>query len=123
MDFTLSVIDQAEAVLYFVSIHHWAWPDNDRNRIGETVPLDLRILRILLPANLVSITFSIVVNRTGSRIHTSDNLDLRDTVRISEDDTNLGWGGTLLCELADLVNNLLWGGLEPRRSGARVWNS
>ena len=54
--------------------------------------------------------------------HTSNNLNLCDTVRISENDTDLRWGSTLLCELADLVNNLLWGGLEPCWRSARVWD-
>lgn len=54
--------------------------------------------------------------------HTSDNLNLGDAVRVSEDDTDLGWGSTLLGELADLVDDLLGGGLEPRRSSAGVWD-
>jgi len=53
---------------------------------------------------------------------TSDNLDLGNTVRISEDDTDLGRSSTLLCELADLIDDLLGGGLQPRRRGSRVWN-
>jgi len=53
---------------------------------------------------------------------TSDHLDLRNTVRISEDDTDLRWSGTLLRKLADLVDNLLGGGLEPRRRGSGVWD-
>lgn len=48
-----------------------------------------------------------------NNLHTSNNLDLSDTVRISQDDTDLGWSSTLLGKLADLVNDLLWGGLEP----------
>lgn len=39
---------------------------------------------------------------------------------VTEDDTNLRGGSTLLGELADLVNDLLGGGLEPRRRVARV---
>jgi len=53
---------------------------------------------------------------------TSDDLDLSDTVAVTEDDTNLRWGGTLLRELADLVNDLVGSGLEPCWYGARVWN-
>jgi len=41
---------------------------------------------------------------------------------VTENDTDLGWGGTLLCELADLIDDLLWGGLQPRRRSARVWD-
>lgn len=51
---------------------------------------------------------------------TSNDLDLGDTVRISEHDTDLRWSSTLLCELADLVNDLVGGGLQPRRGSSRV---
>jgi hypothetical protein len=51
---------------------------------------------------------------------TSDNLDLGDTVGVTEDDTNLRRSGTLTGELADLVNDLLGGGLEPCGRSARV---
>ena len=44
---------------------------------------------------------------------TSDNLDLGDSVRISKDDTNLRWGGTLAGEFSDLVNDLLRSSLQP----------
>lgn len=56
------------------------------------------------------------------RIHTSDNLDLGNTVRISENDTDLRRSGTLLCELADLIDDLLGGGLQPRWGSAGVWD-
>ena len=52
--------------------------------------------------------------------HTGDDLDLGNTVGVTEDHTDLGRSGTLLCELADLVNDLVGGGLEPRRGAARV---
>ena len=52
--------------------------------------------------------------------HTGDDLDLGNTVGVTEDHTDLGRSGTLLCELADLVNDLIGGGLEPRRGAARV---
>lgn len=39
---------------------------------------------------------------------------------VTENDTDLRRSGTLLCELADLVNDLLGGGLQPRRRVARV---
>jgi hypothetical protein len=41
-------------------------------------------------------------------------------VGVTEDHTDLRGGGTLLCELADLVNDLVGGGLEPGGGGARV---
>jgi hypothetical protein len=43
-------------------------------------------------------------------------------LRISENDTDLRWLRALLCELADLVNDLLGGGLEPCRGGSGVWD-
>ena len=51
---------------------------------------------------------------------TSDNLDLGDTVGVTEDNTDLGRSGTLTGELADLVDDLLGGGLQPCRRSARV---
>jgi hypothetical protein len=64
-------------------------------------------------------------------------LDLGDTVRVTEDLTNpafpsvcvlsygcadslLGGSGALLCELGDLLDDLLGGGLQPRRGVAGV---
>lgn len=39
---------------------------------------------------------------------------------VTQDNTDLRRSGTLLGELADLVDDLLGSGLHPRRSGARV---
>ena len=50
----------------------------------------------------------------------SDDLDLGDTVRVTKDLTDLRGSGTLLCELADLLDDLLGSGLEPRRGVAAV---
>lgn len=48
--------------------------------------------------------------------HTGDVLDLGNTVGVTEDNTNLGGGSTLLGELADLVDNLLsWNGISIMR--------
>ena len=41
-------------------------------------------------------------------------------MRVTENHTDLGRAGALLGELADLVDDLLGGGLEPCRGGARV---
>ena len=41
-------------------------------------------------------------------------------MRVTEDNTNLRRSSTLLSELADLVDDLVGGGLEPGRGGARV---
>lgn len=51
---------------------------------------------------------------------TSDNLDLGNTVGVTENDTNLRGSSTLTGELADLLNDLLGGNLQPGGSGARV---
>jgi hypothetical protein len=52
--------------------------------------------------------------------HTSNNLDLGNTVAVTEDNTDLRRGGTLLGELADVVDNLVGGGLEPGGGSAGV---
>lgn len=41
-------------------------------------------------------------------------------MRVTEDDTNLRRSSTLSGELGDLLDDLLGGGLQPRRGGARV---
>jgi len=51
---------------------------------------------------------------------TGDDLDLGDTVAVTEDNTDLRGRGALLRELADLVDDLLGSGLEPCRGRARV---
>lgn len=58
--------------------------------------------------------------RSSPDFHTSNNLDLGNTVGVTEDNTDLGRSGTLLGQLADVVDNLVGGGLEPGRGGARV---
>lgn len=55
--------------------------------------------------------------------HTSDDLDLGDTMAVTQDNTDLGGGGTLLGQLADLLDDLLGGGLEPRGGVAAVGDS
>jgi hypothetical protein len=56
-------------------------------------------------------------------ILTSDVLDLGNTVRVTENDTDLRRSGTLTGELGDLLDDLLGGGLQPRRGGSRVGES
>ena len=43
----------------------------------------------------------------------SDKTDLRDTVRVTEGDTDLGRSQTLTSKLDDLVNNVFWAGFKP----------
>lgn len=45
--------------------------------------------------------------------HTSDYLDLGNSMGITENNTDLRGGGTLLRELADLLDDLFGSGLEP----------
>lgn len=65
--------------------------------------MDLRILRILLPG-----TSLVYVRRNWIKKipHTGHNLDLGNTVAVTEDNTDLRWGSSLLCKLANLVDNL-----------------
>lgn len=56
-------------------------------------------------------------------LHTGHNLDLGNSVAVTQDNTDLGRGGTLLGQLANLVDHLLGGGLEPRGGVAAVGNS
>ena len=51
---------------------------------------------------------------------TSDETHLGDTVRVTEGHADLRRGKTLARQLADVVNNVLRGSLEPRRRGAAV---
>ena len=84
----------------------------------EFVPFDFKMRRILLPIHrqpLASHHHCLL-----SRNRTSDNLDLGNTVAVTEDNTDLGGGGTLLGQLADVVHDLVGGDLEPRRGGAGV---
>ncbi len=51
---------------------------------------------------------------------TSDGFHLRNTVRVTQDDTNLGWGQALLGELADVFLNIGCRDLAPRWRSALV---
>jgi len=43
----------------------------------------------------------------------SNDLDLCDSMAVTENDTDLRWSGTLTSELGDLVDDLVGGGLQP----------
>ena len=49
------------------------------------------------------------------------NLNLGNTVRVPEDNTNLGWSQTLLGQLEDLVLDLVTGDLQPLRNRPTEW--
>lgn len=76
-------------------------------------------MRLPIPTQLAR-PFQLFVSILFECKRTSNNLDLGNTVGVTEDDTNLGGSSTLTGELADLLDNLLGGGLQPGGSGARV---
>jgi hypothetical protein len=51
---------------------------------------------------------------------TGDGLDLGNAVGVTENNTNLSRGETLLGILANHVNNLIGGGLDPRSRSATI---
>lgn len=53
---------------------------------------------------------------------TSDDLDLSNTMAVSEDNTDLRWSGTLSGESADVLDDGLGGALEPGGHRSRVWD-
>ena len=54
---------------------------------------------------------------------TSDDLDLSNTMGVPQSNTDLWRSRAFLCELADLIDDLFGGNLEPRWGCARVWDS
>lgn len=90
-----------------------------------TVPLDFRIRRIRLPSSQCQPIRPQKISPFFffSDFHTGDNLDLGNAVGVTEDDTDLRRGSTLSGELADLVDDLVGGGLQPRGGGAGVGES
>lgn len=54
---------------------------------------------------------------------TSNEADLGNSVGVTQDDTDLGGGGTTLGETADLLNDLVGSGLQPRGGSAAVGGS
>lgn len=84
------------------------------------IPFDLRILRILLPAHTRRSACFLLLPSLSSRVcntdsHTSNDLDLGDTMAVTQDNTDLRRGGTLSGEFADLVDDGFRRALEPGR--------
>ena len=80
-----------------------------------------RTVRLQDTENLVTGDNCEELARAQSRSECAERtLDLSDAVRVTKDLANLGGSGTLLCELADLLNNLLGSGLQPSGGVARV---
>ena len=61
-----------------------------------------------------------ISDRSKDRLQYVISPYLGDTVRVSEDDTDLRGGETLLGELEDVLADLLRGRLEPSRRGSLV---
>lgn len=95
-----------------------------KGMFGQVIPELLRIRRILLPVWRNSVSKTAPNNSDFQEQeqgeHTGDGADLGNSVGVTENDTNLRGGRALLGELADLLNDLLGGGLQPRRRVARV---
>jgi len=53
----------------------------------------------------------------------SNDLYLSDTVSISQLDTYLGWRISLLCQSADVFNNLVRSGFQPGGWVSAIWDS
>jgi hypothetical protein len=74
----------------------------------------------ILPATPIQHSPLTVGLQDSENLVSSHKLDLGDTVRVTEDDTDLGRGETTLGQLEDLVADLLGGGLGPRWLGTSV---
>jgi hypothetical protein len=59
------------------------------------------------------VSFKIFIDISSRRFLTSDDLDLSDTMAVSEDNTDLRRSSTFPGESADVLDNCLWGALEP----------
>lgn len=75
------------------------------------------------PCYLFHVSFNPNPNPIDAQQHTSDSLDLGDTVAVTEDNTDLRGRSTLSGELADVVDNLVGSDLNPGSGGARVRES
>lgn len=76
--------------------------------------------RILFPSEKDQQEQTIANERQNWSI-TSHNFDLGNAMRVSEDNTDLGWSRALLRKLADLVDDLLRSSLKPGWWRSRVW--
>jgi len=63
-----------------------------------------------------------VASKNAKNLVSCYNLDLCNSMRITENYTDLRGSVTLLCELANLVLDLIWGSLEPVWSSSAVGN-
>ncbi len=56
----------------------------------------------------------------AQNLRASDRLDLGDTMRVAQDQTNLRGSQTLASQLADLIAEVVRRNLQPRRGSATV---
>jgi len=121
-----------------------SWGENTDGLVvtGETVDAGLNENQTKLGVLILSVSLEMLTNSYGlldqhvqvfwdlwgeaiglensENLVTSDNLNLCDTVRISENNTDLRGGCSLLCKFADLVDNLFRRSLQPCRRSPRV---
>ena len=88
------------------------------SRTGSSIPFDFRILRILFPTPRGQTSFRCALS--SLELHTSNDFDLGNAMRVSQHNTNLTGRSALLGQLAYLVDNLFRRGLEPSRWCAGV---
>lgn len=72
---------------------------------------------------MLVLTCSLVLTvglQDSQNLVSSGNLDLRNSVGVSQEDTDLRGSQTLSSVLDDLLNDSVGGELEPRRSVSRV---
>lgn len=84
------------------------------NSISLFLSLNISICRSHIPRTPYIFRISrTVALENPENLVASDDLDLRDTVGVAEGDTDLRGCGAFLGHLADLVDDLIGGGLEP----------
>lgn len=108
--------EMEQLLVFLVEISKPSVSHVEAKRRGLRIPFDLRILRILLPVQpRISKLYNSAGQAVGAIVLTSDDFDLGNTMAVSKHNTNLRRSRTLFGELADVVDNRLWGALEPRR--------
>lgn len=87
------------------------------------VPFDFNIRRILLPdSNCISSWYYSSIINFAVIFLTSNNPDLRNSMRVSQNDTNLWRCSALSSKLANLVNDLIRSGFQPGGWCSWIWD-
>lgn len=104
-------------------MHSCSFSSDSEGRAGDwcrTVGLQDTEDLVTYWTNVSTQFFHLAVPSHRKVSRTSNNIDLGNAVAVTEDNTDLRRGGTLLGQLADVVDNLVGGGLEPGRGSAGV---